>query len=206
MFQNLRVVFSHQDIIILTSIFVIIIFFIFPIKKFSRVISYVIIANCCLWWIVLVFIYPPKGFNYNIYTFNASLTIYGQKAFDRIDSQSNDETKVSFRDAKYLDYTGMQHLLYVLLEYIDLYKFSSKLSAFGFRLWIILNFSLIILLIFYLNNSTEIEIGASKIWPIIFISFCPIIPFYIFITQWEDKLIFLLLPLLILFLIKSKKI
>ncbi|MCZ2222560.1 MAG: hypothetical protein LC122_02905 [Chitinophagales bacterium] len=119
------------------------------------------VPYACFW---IVFIYPPKGFNYNIYTFNASLTIYGQKAFDRIDSQSNDETKVSFRDAKYLDYTGMQHLLYVLLEYIDLYKFSSKLSAFGFRLWIILNFSLIILLIFYLNNSTEIEIGASKIY------------------------------------------
>lgn len=205
MIQNLRVVFSHQDIIILTGIFVIILFLIFPINKYKSVIAHRIIASCCLWWILLVFIYPPQGFNYNIYTYNASLTINGQKSFDREDVQINSEAKESFKDPKYLDYTGAQHLLYVLLESIDLYQNNSNLSAYGFRFWIIINITIIFLLIFHLNNSFQDEIDAYKIWPIIFISFCPIIPFYIVISQWEDKLSFLLLPLLLLFLIQHKK-
>lgn len=205
MIQNLREVFSHTDIVLLTGIFIIILYLIFPIKKINKVILFRIIAACCLWWLLLVYIYPPKGFNYNIYTYNASLTIYGQEAYNRDDIPVSKKNGESFSDPKCLDYTGAQHLLYVFLEYIDLYKINSNLSAFGFRLWMLLNISLILLLIFYLYDNVADEVDANNVWPILFVSFCPIIPFYILITKWEDKLIFLLIPLLVLFLLHNKK-
>lgn len=205
MIQNLRVVLSHTDIVLLTGIFIIILYLIFPIKKINKVILFRIIAACCLWWLLLVYIYPPKGFNYNIYTYNASLTIYGQEAYNRDDIPVSKKNGESFSDPKCLDYTGAQHLLYVFLEYIDLYKINSNLSAFGFRLWMLLNISIILLLIFYLYDKREDEVDANNVWPILFVSFCPIIPFYILITEWEDKLIFLLIPLLVLFLLRNKK-
>lgn len=206
MIQNLRFVFSHQDIVILTGIFFVILFVIFPIKKYYTPIAYRIIAACCLWWILIVFIYPPKGYNYKIYSYNASLTLNGQKAFDREKVNLNVKDEISYyHDAKYLDYTGAQHLLYVLMESLNLSRINPNLSGLGYQLWTVINFSIILLLIFYLNNSFQDETEAPKIWPIIFITFCPLIPFYIFMSSWEDKLIFLLIPLLSLVLIQRKK-
>jgi len=141
MVQNLRFVFSHTDIEILTGLFFIIFFLIFPIKKYDKLLVNRIIAACCLWWILLVFIYPPKGYNYKIYSYNAHLTLTGQKAFDRenVNSSFNQENSY-FHDAKYLDYTGAQHLLYVLIEYLNLSHLNSKLYGFGFQIWTIINF------------------------------------------------------------------
>ena len=205
MIQNLRFIFSHQDIVIFTGIFFIILFLIFPVKKYRLETANRIIAACCLWWILLVFIYPPKGFNYEIYSYNASLTLNGEKAFGRDATQTNDNKEISFKDPKFLDYTGAQHLLYVLLESINLSGINPKLSGLGFQLWTIINVSIIFLLIFYLNKSPGDEVDHNKIWPIIILSFCPVIPLYIIISSWEDKFIFLLLPLLLLFLIQSKR-
>ena len=206
MIQNLRVVFSHQDMVILTSLFFIVVYLIFPIQKYNKIVAYRIVAACCLWWVILVFIYPPKGFNYNIYKYNASLTISGQKAFDRGDNHQNNEGEItSYTDAKYLDYTGAQHFAYVLLEELNLSRINPKLSGFGFQLWTIFNISIIILFVSYLKDFSNEYIESDKIWPIIFISFLPIIPFYTVIAPWEDKLIFLLIPLLLLFLIKRGK-
>ena len=206
MIQNLRVVFSHQDIIILTGLFIIVVYLIFPIQKYNKTIAHRIVAACCLWWIVLVFIYPPKGFNYNIYRYNASLTISGHKAFGRENSnQYSREEAAGYKDAEYLDYTGAQHFAYVLMEELNLSRINPKLSGFGFQLWTIFNIAAIILLIPYLKGFSNEYIEPHKIWPVIFISFLPIIPFYTVIAPWEDKLIFLLIPLLLLFLIKRKK-
>jgi len=180
---------------------------IFPIKKYDKLLVNRIIAACCLWWILLVFIYPPKGYNYKIYSYNAHLTLTGQKAFDRenVNSSFNQENSY-FHDAKYLDYTGAQHLLYVLIEYLNLSHLNSKLYGFGFQIWTIINFSTILLLIFYLNNSLSQEMNAPMVFSIIMITFFPVFPFYMIISSWQDKLIFLLIPLLLLFLIQSKKI
>jgi len=203
--QNLRFVFSHQDIVILSAIFIIILFLIFPIKKYNLSIAYRIIAACSLWWILLVFIYPPKGYNYEIYSHNASLTLNGQDAFGREAKSLSSKEEASPEDKSYLDYTGAQHLVYVLLESLNLSEISENLYGLGYQCWTIINITIILLLIFFFNQSSQDEVEANKIWPIIILSFCPIIPFYNIISFWEDKLIFLLLPLLLLFLIQSKR-
>ncbi len=205
MIQNLRFVYSHPDLIILTGLFCIIIYLIFPIQKFNRTIAFRIIAACCLWWILLVFIYPPHGFNYSIYKYNASLTISGHKTFGRRNNQVGDINNAEYKDAKYLDYTAAQHLAYVMMEELNLSNLNPKLSGLGFQLWTIFNISTIILLIVFLYDYSNEDIPSEKLWPIIFISFFPVIPFYNIVSSWEDKLIFLLIPLLLLYLIKIKK-
>ena len=207
MIQNLRFVFSHQDMIILTGLFIIVVYLIFPIQKYNKTIAYRIVAACCLWWIILVFIYPPKGNNYKIYRYNAALTISGQKAFGRVDNyQYKKGDAASYTDAKYLDYTGAQHFVYVLMAEFSFSQINSKFQGLGFQLWTILIISTIILLISYLMDFSNESIESGKLWPIIFISFLPIISFYNIIASWEDKLIFLLIPLLLLLLIKRKKL
>ncbi len=205
MIQNLRLIFSHKEITVFTAIFFVILFLIFPFKKYNVQIVQRVIAACCLWWILIVFIYPPKGFNYEIYSYNASLTLSGQNAFDKEIVQLNDKLNVSPSDSKFLDYTGSQHLLYVCLESLNLSKISKNLYGLGFQLWTIVNITIILLLIFQLGISSKDEIDANRFWPIIIVALCPIIPFYLIISSWEDKLIFLLLPLLLLLLIRQKK-
>ncbi len=205
MIQNLRIVFSHPDIVILTGIFFIIVFFIFPFKKYDYEITQRIILACCIWWMFIVFIYPPKGFNYKIYTYNASLTLNGQQAFGRTPSVPEGKYGVSPLNSRYLDYTGAQHLLYVVLEAINLSYLNQNLSGFGFQLWILLNAVTIILLINYMGDSNDESFNVHKICAIIIFTFCPVNLFYIIISSWEDKLIFLLLPLLLFFLIERKK-
>lgn len=65
-------------------------------------------------WAVILLAYPPSGFDLAIYRYNAQQTLeglpsYGREAHDFVYGQD-------FQSPRYQDYTGLQHLVYTLVE------------------------------------------------------------------------------------------
>lgn len=202
MIQNLAIVFSRYDMAVFTAIFIVVLLVIATVDTYRKSAVLGIVIAGFVWWIVLVMMYPPHGPNYNIYSYNAFQTLHGKNMYDQ---RSVRTTEARFTDPKYLDYTGAQHLLYVCMEFIRIGTIDRNLSAFGYRLWMLINISGILLLIPYLYASRGKTIEPNAARALLFISFCPVIPFYLLIAQWQDKFGFLLLPLLVYYLLQRKR-
>lgn len=160
---------------------------------------------CLIWWIFLSFVFFPKGQNFKIYRYNAEQTLYNFEAFGRPENKESGEYGKSYKHPSYLDYSGAQHLIYVTLASINLSNISPKLESAGFQLWNVLLFILSILFIAKLKKTNE-EDNTNSILSICFLAFNPVFAQFWLISSWEDKIIFLAIPLVLLYLIQQKRL
>ncbi len=194
-----------QEAILLIGIFIVVILLIFSINRLDKRFKYRIFLVCTVWWLILLFVFPPHGFNYNIYTYNAQLTLKNKVTFGR-----KDTTEIPFSEgwekSVYFDYTAVQHLIYVGLTFINNLAGSGKLRGFGFQLWSYFTFAGVLFLIFYrdsLNTGNDI---AQFLLPAVILTFHPVFSLYWLVYHWEDKLVFILVPLIVIYLIEKRKL
>jgi hypothetical protein len=98
---------------------------------------------------------------------------------------------------RYLDYTGMQHLLYVGMTYLDLSGIHPSLAGFGFQLWSLTCLVVALLLIRYGKGAVTGDSLIQKAFPATMLCFHPVLVLHWLVYGWEDKVIFLVLPLLL---------
>ena len=167
--------------------------------------NFIIIASS-FWLVFLIYKTTPAGFNLSIYTYNANLTLYGKPAFGRDLTEGENKDTETYRLPEYLDYSGLQHLIYVVLTFINFnYSYPQYFHYLvGFEIWSTLWIFIIIFLLKHGNYFNESSNSINqKFWFLILISFHP--AFYLnWILQWEDKITLLALPLIILILMEKK--
>lgn len=107
--------------------------------------------------------------------------------------------------AAYLDYSGAQDLVYVILTKIN--ELGGKhIAGLGFRLWTLFWCATALGLIYWRRNSTSAPALSAVIIPAMFFSFEPIFSDHLYMRSWEDKLPFFVLPLLTLALWEKGKV
>ena len=141
------------------------------------------ISAVVLWGILLI-AFPPHGSDNAIYTHNAELTLSGQPAFGRAWQVGDGDYGVSPNHPAYLDYTGLQHAVYVVLTALPGGYAIYTLLLLIVTLWLLARFS---------QRAAFIA------------AFLPPLMYFVVIVSWEDKLPFLVLPLLVLWLLREPK-
>ena len=158
---------------------------------------------CALWSILIILTFPPRGSNYQIYRYNASLTLSGMPAFGRDSIPEDGRHGSSVQNPRYLDYTGMQHLLYVGMTCLDLSGIHPSLAGFGFQLWSFTCIVVALLLIRYGKGAVTGDSMIQKALSATILSFHPVLVLHWLVYGWEDKVIYLVLPLFLAFLLDT---
>lgn len=203
-FNSISPVSLSTEGLLLIGIFAVVLFLIITIKVLDKKSRYKIFSLSLFWCLFLSFVFSPHGIDYNIYTYNAELTINHHKTFGRKDSVKI-PLSVGWKKSAYFDYTGFQHLVYVGLTYINNIAKKVKFKGLGFQLWFYFTFFGVISIIFY-RSERYLDKDISQFFlPVIVLTFHPIFSLYWLVYYWEDKLIFILIPLLVIYLIEKKQ-
>lgn len=167
----------------------------------QRLPAAVFLAVSIAWWAALSLLFVPQGANYQIYRYNAGLTLAGSPAFGRADDPAVDDAREPHKSPAYLDYTGAQHLIYVGLAALAPPGAHPRLLGLGFQLW-----SLAIggLLLWALAEYGQA--GAAAAAPLVVMAFHPVFSLHWLVYSWEDKAGFALVPLALLLLIRRRRL
>ncbi len=163
-----------------------------------------ILAISVVWWAALSFWFIPQGFNYSIYRYNATLTLAGKPAFARPVASDSDVQPEPYTQPLYLDYTGAQHLLYVLMTALSYGSTHLRLMGIGFQVWSFVTGGVLLWLLVLYGRSKTGQNDVLVAVPLVVLVFHPIFSLHWLIYSWEDKVIFALIPLAMVVCIRQR--
>lgn len=129
--------------------------------------------------------HPPIGFNYSIYVHNASMVLHDINPYTAAGPSG-----VDFRNPVYLDYTGLQLLIYTGCQLI-----TDHTTVNGYVLVSLILVIAAIACVFYLWKSGQIVYSELLSFQILMLS--PYVWFVLYFKTFEDKTVFLLFPVLL---------
>jgi hypothetical protein len=201
-FENIIHLLTFKDFLLLFVVWIVITFLTFRIKEVNLFLFKKIIVLCILWWSLIVLAYPPHGDDYMIYSYNASLTLKHKDAFSKSDKKFDE----NWENPKYLDYTGAQHLLYIAMQLLSFSNMSYIFYGFGFQLWSIITFIICAWLILSLGKIKAPQDYLKEFRLLLLLTFNPVMLYFFIISSWEDKMMFIIIPLLIFYLLRKGKL